>query len=104
MEENNNWSEINKDISEVKNKIKDGLHQDNLTDDLINSFKNTLESASKTFSELMSNIENTVTDEEIKNEAMSVIKKIGTEMEENIKNASSKVSDYFEINKKSEEE
>ena len=71
---------------------------------LINSFKNTLESASKTFSELMSNIENTVTDEEIKNEAMSVIKKIGTEMEENIKNASSKVSDYFEINKKSEEE
>ena len=37
MEENNNWSEINKDISEVKNKIKDGLHQDNLTDDLINA-------------------------------------------------------------------
>ena len=92
MEENNNWSEINKDISEVKNKIKDGLHQDNLTDDLINSFKNTLESASKTFSELMSNIENTV------------IKKIGTEMEENIKNASSKISDYFESNKNLEEE
>ena len=52
----------------------------------------------------MSNIENTVTDEEIKNEAMSVIKKIGTEMEENIKNASSKVSDYFESNKNLEEE
>jgi len=44
------------------------------------------------------------TDEEIKNEAMSVIKKIGTEMEENIKNASSKVSDYFESNKNLEEE
>ena len=104
MKENNNWSEINKDISEVKNKIKDGLHQDNLTDDLRNSFKNTLESASKTLSELMSNIENTVTDDEIKNEAMSIIKKIGTEMEENVKNASSKISDYFESEKNLEEE
>ena len=32
MNENNNWSEINDDISEIKDKIKNSINEDNLFD------------------------------------------------------------------------
>ena len=66
MNENNNWSEINDDISEIKDKIKNSINEDNLSSDLKDSLKNAVDSAGRTLNELKKNIEKTVTDEEIK--------------------------------------
>ena len=59
--------------------------------------------ASSTLNELKRNIEKTVTDEEIKKEAKNVINNIVSELEDNVHELTSKVSDYFE-NKSSYEE
>ena len=37
MDEKNNWSEINNNISEIKDKIKNSINEDNLTSDLKDS-------------------------------------------------------------------
>ena len=37
MTEKNNWSEINKNISEIKDKIKNSINEDDLTSDLKDS-------------------------------------------------------------------
>ena len=66
MDEKNNWSEINNNISEIKEKIKNSINEDDLTSDLKESLKNTVNSASTTLNELKNNIEKTVMDEEIK--------------------------------------
>ena len=48
MTEKNNWSEINKNISEIKDKIKNSINEDDLTSDLKDSLKNTVTSVSTT--------------------------------------------------------
>ena len=72
MIEKNNWSEINNNISEIKDKIKNSINEDDLTSDLKDSLKNTIASASTTLNELKRNIEDTLTDEEIKKEAKNI--------------------------------
>jgi len=42
MIEKNNWSEINNNISEIKDKIKNSINEDDLTSDLKDSLKKLL--------------------------------------------------------------
>ena len=58
MNENNNWSEINDDISEIKDKIKNSINEDNLSSDLKDSLKNAVDSAGRTLNELKKYREN----------------------------------------------
>ena len=104
MKEKNNWSEINSNLSEIKDKIKNSINEDDLTSDLNDSLRKTAASASATLNELKNNIEQTVTDEEIKKDAKNLISKIVSELEENLHELTSKVSDYFEHKSSDEEE
>ena len=104
MKEKNDWSEINSNLSEIKDKIRNSINEDDLTSDLKDSLKNTAALASETLSELKNNIEKTVTDEEIKKDAKNLISKIVSELEENLYELTSKVSNYFEHKSSDEEE
>ena len=52
MTDKNNWSEINNNITEIKDKIKNSINEEDLTSDLKDSLKNTVSSASTTLNEL----------------------------------------------------
>ena len=93
MSEENRWKEVSKDISDISNKIKDNL----VDDENINDLKETLNSAKNSiktnFSDLLSAIEATVQDEEIKNESLEVIKKMKNEFHNSIESIKNKIPD-----------
>jgi len=108
MTEENKWKEVSKDISDISSKIRDNLIDDeNITDlkETLNSAKNSIKN---NFSNLISAIEDTVKDDEIRKDALNVVKKMKDEFSksfDDIKDKIPNISDSgFNENLSSEEE
>jgi rubrerythrin len=98
--ENNSWDEISNDVSEIKKKIKDKVVSDNSIDDLKDSFQLTLENSKEILKNLITAVNDTVKDEEIRSETKEIIKKISNELTELIEDGKNKVEDF--LNKEEE--
>ena len=103
MSENKNWSEIGKDISENIDRITKKLSEKNISDDLKESFMETIGQASNVIKQIVENIELTVKDEEIKSETKKIIKDIVNEFESSVANAGKKLVDSLKFSNYEEE-
>jgi len=104
MENENSWSEIKNNLGEITNKIKEKIDQEELVDDLKDSFSSTVENTSKLLNSMLRTIESTVNDDEIKNEAKEIIRNINGELKDLIDETKNKYLGLFEDNFKQEEE
>ena len=95
--ENSSWDEISNDVSEVKKKIKVKVLTDNSIDDLKDSFQATIDNSKEILKNLITAVDETVSDEEIKLESKEIIKKIGNELTELIENGKNKVANLLII-------
>ena len=93
--ENSSWDEISNDVSEVKKKIKDKITTENSIDDLKDSFQATIDNSKEILKNLVTAVDETVSDEEIKLESKEIIKKIGNELTELIENGKNKVANLL---------
>jgi len=97
MSEENRWKEVSKDISDISNKIKDNLVDDENINDLKKSLNSAKNSIKTNFSDLLSAIETTVQDEEIKNESLEIIKKMKNEFYNSIESIKKRIPDTKNI-------
>ena len=103
MGEEKNWKEFSDDVSEISKKIKSNLTDEENIEDLKNSLKATKESISNNFNDLVQIVENTVKDEEIREDALNLVNNLKHEMSDFVEIAKEKVSDVLNL-KSSEEE
>jgi ribosome recycling factor len=103
MSEENSWKEFSDDISNMSKKIKSNMTDEENIEDLKNSLKETRESISNSFGELIQIVENTVKDEDIKEDALNLVNKLKHEMSNFVDSAREKVSEAVNF-KPSEEE
>ena len=104
MENNNNWSKINDELSELINKFQNKATEDNLLEDLKISFKETIESTNNIFKNITDVVENTIKDDEIKNASRDLINNIYDEFENTIKNSKRNIIKNINSNISEEEE
>ena len=79
--EQSNWSKISSEISDVSKKIKNKIDEEDLVDDLKQSFGESVESVSDILKKIITTIETTISDEDIKKQTKEVIFNINTEFE-----------------------
>tara|TARA_B100000925_G_scaffold201067_1_gene152395 strand:+ start:1966 stop:2277 length:312 start_codon:yes stop_codon:yes gene_type:complete len=103
MNEENNWKEFSDDISNISKKIKSNITDEENIEDLKSSLKATKESISNNFNDLVQIVENTVKDEEIREDALNLVNNLKHEMSDFVEMAKEKVSDVINF-KTSEEE
>ena len=103
MNEENNWKEYSDDISNISKKIKSNITDEENIEDLKNSFKATKESISKNFNDLVQIVENTVKDEEIREDALNLVNNLKHEMSDFVEKAKEKVSDVLSFTSLEEE-
>ena len=103
MDEENNWKEFSDDVSDISKKIKSNLTDEGNIEDLKNSLKATKESISNSFNDLLQIVENTVKDEEIREDALNLVNNLKHEMSDFVEITKEKVSDVLNF-KSSEEE
>ena len=99
----NNWKEFSDDISSMSKKIKSSITDEENLEDLKNSLKSTKNSISNSFNELIQIVENTVKDDEIKQDSLHLISKLKNEMSNVVDNAKEKITEVTNL-KASEEE
>jgi|TARA_B100000902_G_scaffold251918_1_gene238352 uncharacterized membrane-anchored protein YjiN (DUF445 family) len=102
--EENKWKDISDDISEIKSEIKDSLNVNNITDDLKESLKETVNSSKSTLSELINNLEMTISDDQIKEDVKAIRRDITSELDKTIKSMSEKLLSFVNLKESSEEE
>ena len=97
MNEENQWKNISKDFSDITNKIKENL----INDESVNDLKETLETAKNSIknnvSDLLAAIEDSVKDEEIKKEALMIVKKMKEEFSKSFENIKDKIPNTYTI-------
>ena len=103
MSEENSWKEFSGDVSNMSKKIKSNITDEENIEDLKNSLKETRESISNSFGELIQIVENTVKDDDIKEDALNLVNKLKHEMSNFVDSAKEKVSEAVNF-KLSEEE
>ena len=103
MSEENSWKEFSDDISSMSKKIKSNMTDEENIEDLKNSLKETRESISNSFGELIQIVENTVKDDDIKEDVLNLVNKLKHEMSNFVDSAREKVSGAVNF-KLSEEE
>ena len=103
MDEENNWKEFSDDVSDISKKIKSNLTDEGNIEDLKNSLKATKESISNSFNDLVQIVENTVKDEEIREDALNLLNNLKHEMSEFVEIAKEKVSDVLNFKSLEEE-
>tara|TARA_Y100000748_G_C15182260_1_gene366119 strand:+ start:183 stop:488 length:306 start_codon:yes stop_codon:yes gene_type:complete len=91
-EQPKNWSEINKDLTNLTKKIKSNLSQDNLVDDLKESLSEIIESTSEIFNGLTNSIESTIKDEDIKRETNDIISNSFNELKKTLLSIQNNIS------------
>ena len=101
--ENNNWSDISKEVSDVTKKIKNKVDNEDLVDDLKESLKDTIDNTSELFNNILSSIETTIKDEEIKNETRDTLEKINNELLVTFREVSKKIKDVSSPTTREEE-
>ena len=80
MDKENQWSEINKDVTDIAKKVKSKIDEEDLVEDLKDSFKKTVESTTEIFKTLINTLESTISDEEIKHDSKKVVENISSEL------------------------
>ena len=93
MNKDNNWKEFSDDVSDMSKKIKSNLTNEENIEDLKTSLKATKEAISNSFSELIQIVENTVKDDEIKEDALNIVSSLKNEMSNLVDTARDKVSE-----------
>ena len=93
MNKENNWKEFSDDVSDMSKKIKSNLTNEENIEDLKTSLKATKEAISNSFSELIQIVENTVKDDEIKEDALNIVSSLKNEMSNFVDTARDKVSE-----------
>ena len=93
MDKENNWKEFSDDISDMSKKIKSNLTNEENIEDLKTSLKATKEAISNSFIELIQIVENTVKDDEIKEDALNIVSSLKNEMSNFVDTARDKVSE-----------
>ena len=78
--ENKKWSEITDDLKNVRKKIVKKVDDENLVNDIKQSFSETLQNTSHILDKLVTTIENTINDEEIKSEASDLINNLKSQL------------------------
>ena len=104
MNDEQKWSDISKDITDVAKKIKSRIDEEDLVEDLKDTFKNTIENTSELINNIIQTVESTVTDEEIKRETKEVVSNINVELKNLLHQTKSKFSEVFESDSITEEE
>ena len=92
MDQENNWKDFSNDISNISKKIKSNFTDEENIEDLKKSLKDTVDSISNSFNDLAQIVEDTVKDEEIKEDALNLVKKLKDEMSSITDTAKEKVS------------
>ena len=103
MNEENNWKEFSDDITNMSKKIKSNITNEENVEDLKNSLKETKESISRSFNELIQIVENTVKDDEIKEDALNLVNKLKNELSNIVDVAKEKVSETINFSVSEEE-
>ena len=103
MDEENNWKEFSDDVSDISKKIKSNLTDEGNIEDLKNSLKATKESISNNFNDLVQIVENTVKDEEIREDALNLVNNLKHEMSDFVEITKEKVSDVLNFKSLEEE-
>ena len=93
MNKENNWKEFSDDISDMSKKIKSNLTNEENIEDLKASLKATREAISNSFGDLIQIVENTVKDEEIKEDALNIVSSLKDEVSNFVDTAKDKVSE-----------
>jgi len=93
MNKDNNWKEFSDDVSDMSKKIKSNLTNEENIEDLKTSLKATKEAISNSFIELIQIVENTVKDDEIKEDALNIVSSLKNEMSNFVDTARDKVSE-----------
>ena len=92
MIDKENWSAIQKNVVDVSNKIKNQIANDDNISDLKQSLFQALENTTSLIKEVSSSIEDTLKDEEIRNEVKEVVSKINTEFHDIAENTKKRVN------------
>ena len=103
MSKENNWKEFSDDISDMSKKIKSNLTNEENIEDLKTSLKATKDSISNSFSELIQIVENTVNDDEIKEDALNLVNNLKNEMSNFVDTAKEKISEVVNFSVTEEE-
>ena len=93
MNKENNWKEFSDDVSDMSKKIKSNLTNEENIEDLKTSLRTTKEAISNSFSELIQIVENTVKDDEIKEDALNIVSSLKNEVSSFVETAKDKVSE-----------
>ena len=104
MNGDHKWSEISNDIANVAKQIKSNIDDENLVDDLKDTFKATIDNTSQLISNIVKTVEASVTDEEIKKETKEIVNNINFELDYLLKKTKNKFSEVFDTSSFSEEE
>ena len=104
MNDDEKWSGISRDISNVAKKIKSHIDEEDLVEDLKDTFKNTIESTSQLINNIIQTVESTVTDEEIKQDTKEVVNNINLELKSLIDETKKKFSGSHSSDSRTEEE
>ena len=94
-DDNNKWSDMSEDIAKVAENFKGKMEEENLVDDLKQSFNETVENTSEAIKNLMSTVESVINDEEIKEETKELIKKINMELSNTVKKTGEKILNVY---------
>jgi len=103
MNEENNWKEFSDDLTNMSKKIKSNITNEENVEDLKNSLKETKESISRSFNELIQIVENTVKDDEIKEDALNLVNILKNELSNIVDVAKEKVSETINFSVSEEE-
>ena len=93
MNKDNSWKEFSDDVSDMSKKIKSNLTNEENVEDLKTSLKATKEAISNSFGDLIQIVENTVKDEEIKEDALNIVSSLKDEVSNFVDTARDKVSE-----------
>ena len=104
MNDENKWSEISNDIANVTKQIKSKMNDENLVDDLKDTFKTTINNTSQLIANIVKTVEASVTDEDIKKETREIVKKINSELDSLLKKTKNKFTEVLDTELLSEEE
>ena len=103
MNKDNNWKEFSDDVSDMSKKIKSNLTNEENIEDLKTSLKATKEAISNSFSELIQIVENTVKDDEIKEDALNIVSSLKNEVSNFVDTAKDKMSEVVNFTVTEEE-
>jgi endonuclease III len=104
MTDKDNWSKLNKELSEISEKLHEKFEEEELVNDLKESLLSIVENTKGIFKTLSEIIESTTKDEEIKQASKELIKTINDEFEQTLSKTKNKVGEYININNAQEEE